>query len=229
LLVDSTGLTLCGAGEWLIEKHGTSTRRSWRTLHLGVDADTGHIVAAAPTNKEVDDAAQVGPLLDQLSGSLSSLIADGAYDQDDVYADVAGRHPEAAVSVCTAVLSDQAATAPTPRDRHLQGSREDSYGLADSLWRQQARQGRGGDRAMETGDRQRLRSWLDDHLNPIERLWELMHKHITHNRCYQRFADFRDAMLTFLRDEVPKNWDAYCEAVSDNFRIINPTDFRILA
>ena len=28
LLVDSTGLKLCGAGEWLIEKHGTKTRRS---------------------------------------------------------------------------------------------------------------------------------------------------------------------------------------------------------
>src|SRR6059058_3752891 len=28
LLVDSTGLKLCGPGEWLIEKHGTRTRRS---------------------------------------------------------------------------------------------------------------------------------------------------------------------------------------------------------
>jgi hypothetical protein len=28
LLVDSTGLKLCGAGEWLVEKHGTKTRRS---------------------------------------------------------------------------------------------------------------------------------------------------------------------------------------------------------
>ena len=46
LLVDSTGLKLCGAGEWLVEKHGTKTRRSWRKLHLGVDADTGRIVAA---------------------------------------------------------------------------------------------------------------------------------------------------------------------------------------
>ena len=27
LLVDSTGLKLCGAGEWLVEKHGTRTRR----------------------------------------------------------------------------------------------------------------------------------------------------------------------------------------------------------
>ena len=41
LLVDSTGLKLGGAGEWLVEKHGTSRRRSWRKLHIGVDAGTG--------------------------------------------------------------------------------------------------------------------------------------------------------------------------------------------
>jgi Transposase DDE domain len=40
LLVDSTGLKLCGAGEWLIEKHGTKTRRSRRKLHIGMDAET---------------------------------------------------------------------------------------------------------------------------------------------------------------------------------------------
>ena len=39
LLVDSTGLRLCGPGEWLVEKHGTRTRRSWKKLHLGMDAD----------------------------------------------------------------------------------------------------------------------------------------------------------------------------------------------
>ncbi len=49
LLVDSTGLKLCGEGEWLVEKHGTKTRRSWRKLHLGLEADTGQIVAAALT------------------------------------------------------------------------------------------------------------------------------------------------------------------------------------
>src|SRR3954462_5713642 len=35
LLVDSTGLTLYGAGEWLIEKHGTRRLRSWRKLVWG--------------------------------------------------------------------------------------------------------------------------------------------------------------------------------------------------
>jgi transposase len=67
------------------------------------------------------------------------------------------------------------------------------------------------------------------HLNPIERLWGLMHRHITHNRCHERFTDFRHAMLTFLREEVPEKWNLYCDEVTDNFRIIKPGDFRILA
>jgi transposase len=66
------------------------------------------------------------------------------------------------------------------------------------------------------------------HLNPIERLWGLMHKHVTHNRCHERFATFSAAVLTFLREEVPKKWTLYCDDVSDNFRIISPKDFRIL-
>ncbi|MBP2316129.1 hypothetical protein J2852_005494 [Azospirillum soli] len=45
LLVDSTGLKLCGPGEWLIEKHGTKKRRSWRKLHIGMDVASGRIVA----------------------------------------------------------------------------------------------------------------------------------------------------------------------------------------
>ena len=123
LLVDSTGLKLCGAGEWLVEKHGTRVRRSWRKLHLGVDTETGQIVASALTSKDVDDAAQVGPLLDQATGPVTSFTGDGAYDQDTVYAAVAERHPDAAVIVpprATAVPSDTAETAPTQRDRHLQ-------------------------------------------------------------------------------------------------------------
>ena len=123
LLVDSTGLRLCGAGEWLQEKHGAKTRRSWRKLHIGLDAGNGQIVAASLTAKEADDGAEVGSLLDQVTGAVASFIGDGGYDQDRVTASVAERHPEAAVVVpprATAVPSDTAATAPTQRDRHLQ-------------------------------------------------------------------------------------------------------------
>jgi len=97
--MDSTGLKLCAAGEWLVEKHGAKTRRSWRKLHIGMDADTGQIVAAALTTKDVGDGCQVGPLLDQVAASVASFTADGAYDQEGVSAAVAERHPEAAVIV----------------------------------------------------------------------------------------------------------------------------------
>jgi transposase len=67
------------------------------------------------------------------------------------------------------------------------------------------------------------------HLDPIERLWGLMHKHVTHNRCHQTFGDFKTAILTFLREEVPRKWHTYCDQVTDNFRVISPKNFRILA
>src|SRR6187402_1784000 len=95
LLVDSTGLKLCGPGEWLIEKHGTRRRRSWRKLHLATDADTGRIVASVLTDKDADDGSQVGPLLDQMDGPVASFTGDGAYDRDDVYAEVMTRYPDA--------------------------------------------------------------------------------------------------------------------------------------
>jgi hypothetical protein len=79
-LVDSTGVTLSGPGEWRVEKHGTQRRRAWRKLHLGIDARTGRIVASTLTSKEVDDAAELGPLLDQVDDPLAVVVADGAYD-----------------------------------------------------------------------------------------------------------------------------------------------------
>jgi len=92
-------------------------------LHIGLDADTGQIVASVVTGREADDGAQVGPLLDQVAGPVASVTGDGAYDQDGVYASVAERYPEAAVIVpprSTAVPSQTAESEPTQRDRHLQ-------------------------------------------------------------------------------------------------------------
>jgi len=66
------------------------------------------------------------------------------------------------------------------------------------------------------------------HLNPIERLWGVMHKHVTHNKCYATCAQFADATLAFLRETVPRNWTDLCDSVTDNFRVINPKDFRVL-
>ena len=91
-------------------------------LHLATDADTGRIVASVLTDKDADDGSQLGPLLGQVDGPVASFTGDGAYDRDDVYADVAERHPDAAVVVPprrNAVPSAAAETEPTQRDRHL--------------------------------------------------------------------------------------------------------------
>jgi hypothetical protein len=122
LLVDSTGLRLSGPGEWLVEKHGTKKRRSWRKLHLGVDAGTGRIEAVELTGHATDDGSRVGPLLDRVAGLVASFTGDGAYDREDVHGAVAERHPEAAVVVpprSGAVPSEAAETVPRQRDRHL--------------------------------------------------------------------------------------------------------------
>ena len=136
LLVDSTGLRLCGPGEWLVEKHGARTRRSWRKLHLGVDAETGEIVAADLTSSDIDDGSQVDPLLDQVARPVASFTGDGAFDRDDVYDAVAARHPAAAVIVpprSSAVLSEAVETAPTQRPAPATHCRARSHGLAEDI------------------------------------------------------------------------------------------------
>ena len=55
LIVDSTGLSIVGEGEWAAAKHGGRGQRGWKKLHLAVDR-AGAIVAHALTESAVDDA-----------------------------------------------------------------------------------------------------------------------------------------------------------------------------
>jgi DDE family transposase len=123
VVIDSTGLKVYGAGEWRRDKHGGRDRRSWRKLHLAMDPDTGEILACELTDQDQGDPSQVGALLDQVTGDIASVTADGAYDGEPVYRAVADRAPEAAVIIpprSTAKPSSRAGQAPTQRDRHIQ-------------------------------------------------------------------------------------------------------------
>lgn len=91
VLVDSTGLKIYGAGQWLEEKHGSKSRRGWRKLHLAVDANSGEIIAHSLTDQEAGDASQLEPLLDQIDEEIGQFTADGAYDGAPTY-DVVLRH-----------------------------------------------------------------------------------------------------------------------------------------
>jgi hypothetical protein len=121
LLIDSTGLKLFGQGEWQEEKHGRA-RRSWRKLHLALDAAT---VAGILTGNDADDAGQLPVLLEQVEGEIASVTAEGAYDGEPSYQAVAARQldPPADVVIpprSSAVPSTTGDDGRSQRDRHIQ-------------------------------------------------------------------------------------------------------------
>jgi len=121
LLIDSTGLQVYGAGQWLEAKHGAKSRRRWRKLHLAVDADNGMIVARTLTDQDADDPSQVAPMLDQIDVGIAKVTADGAYDGAPIYATIAAHGDNIEVVIpprSTAVLSGEQGPFDR-RDRHL--------------------------------------------------------------------------------------------------------------
>ena len=91
LVLDSTGLKVYGEGEWKVRKHGYSKRRTWRKLHLAIDAESHEIQAVSLTGAGVDDAEEVDHLLQPIDRPVASAAADGAYDKRKVYRVLAPR------------------------------------------------------------------------------------------------------------------------------------------
>ena len=77
LMVDSTGPSVVGEGEWAAATHGGRGRRGWKTRHLGVDR-SGVIVARALTEASVDDATTGITLIEAVDGALGRVTADAA-------------------------------------------------------------------------------------------------------------------------------------------------------
>ena len=88
LIVDSTGLSIVGEGDWAAAQHGGRRRRGWKKLHVGVDR-SGVIVARALTEASVDDATTGITLIEAVDGALGQVTADAAYETIGVY-DAAG-------------------------------------------------------------------------------------------------------------------------------------------
>ena len=84
LVLDSTGLSLVGAGEWATATHGGRGRRGWRKLHLGVD-QSGAILVHTLTEATGEDATTALDLLIAVEGPLVRITADAASDTVAVY------------------------------------------------------------------------------------------------------------------------------------------------
>jgi hypothetical protein len=96
LIVDSTGLSIVGEGEWAAVKHGGSGKRAWKKLHLGVDR-SGMIIAEVLTDGNADDARTALGLIDEVDGDMASFTADAAYDTIAIYEAAGARGAEVIV------------------------------------------------------------------------------------------------------------------------------------
>jgi hypothetical protein len=118
LVLDSTGLSIIGEGEWAAAKYGRHGRRGWKKLHLGVDR-SGVIVAQTLTEATADDATTALDLINAVAGTLASVSADAAYDTVAVYATAAARNATVVVPpVRTANMSRHGLRSPA-RDRTI--------------------------------------------------------------------------------------------------------------
>ena len=88
LIIDSTGLSIVGEGEWAAAKHGGRGTRGWKKLHVGVD-QAGVIVAHALTDATGDDATTGVELIEAIGDDIARVTADAAYDTVAFY-DAAG-------------------------------------------------------------------------------------------------------------------------------------------
>lgn len=57
-------------------------------------------------------------------------------------------------------------------------------------------------------------------LNPIERLWKIMHENITYNRYYPKLADFTEGILSFFMN-LQKIMPTIQSRINDNFQKLN--------
>lgn len=85
LVVDSTGLKVVGEGEWRSAAYQTCRRKTWRKLHLSINAETQEIVAEVLTARGQVDADAVPALLSQVDEPVGKLYGDGAYDRWKVH------------------------------------------------------------------------------------------------------------------------------------------------
>ena len=84
LIIDSTGLSIVGEGEWAAAKHGERGKRGWRKLHLGVD-QAGVIQAQILTDSASDDGRTGVKIIKKAKGKLRSVTGDAAYDTVAIY------------------------------------------------------------------------------------------------------------------------------------------------
>ncbi len=101
-------------------------RRTWRKLHLGVDEESGEILAAMVTTANVSDCEVLGELLEQIEPDIKQVSGDGGYDTFNCYDAIAQRKAKATIPPRLNAKIHQRKSCkvpPHPRDENLRSIR----------------------------------------------------------------------------------------------------------
>lgn len=136
LVIDSTGFKVYGEGEWKVRVHGMGKRRTWRKLHISLNADNHEIVSAIVTTNDIHDS-RVLPELVAGKSSAMTVSGDGAYDTKICYERISslGAHP--LIPPRKGALLSQHGNCkqpPVPRDENIRGIRQ----LGRRRWKQES-------------------------------------------------------------------------------------------
>lgn len=84
IVFDASGFKVYGEGEWKVRTHGTSKRRNWKKIHIGIDPDTQEILLSELTENNGSDIDVAIDLLKHLP-SIGNVYGDGLYDAERIY------------------------------------------------------------------------------------------------------------------------------------------------
>ena len=118
LIVDSTGLSIVGEGEWAAAKHGGRGTRGWKKLHVAVNR-SGVIIAEVLPEATLDDATTGIDLIAAVDGDMASVTADAAYDSIAFYDAAGARGAQVVVPPTTTARVSRRRPRSSARDRTI--------------------------------------------------------------------------------------------------------------
>ena len=99
VVLDASGLKVFGEGEWKVRQHGYLKRRTWKKLHIGIDAETQEVVMMELTRNPMPDNKMLAILLDQYPHGITKVGGDKGYDSYDCHEEVGSRGAVSAINI----------------------------------------------------------------------------------------------------------------------------------
>ncbi|MGD9535009.1 MAG: IS5 family transposase [Candidatus Nitrosocosmicus sp.] len=89
ITIDSTGIKVTNRGQWMNKKWNTRIKKCYLKIHVAVDIKSKKILSMEITDEHVHDNRMLSTLVDDLVKSneyiIDKLLADGAYDSNDIF------------------------------------------------------------------------------------------------------------------------------------------------